>query len=58
MAKRTSQLHCLARIPALEGDRFTTGKKKKAAQVGKALLADQYGRLFLVDPTMARVTQF
>ena len=53
---RTVELHCLARAAVPPADSAAARQKKRGTPHGKVMLADQFGRLFLVDPETARVT--
>ena len=51
-------LTLLARLPADPAMRLPSGKKGPRWPCGKILLADRCGRMFLVDPRLARVSSF
>lgn len=51
-------LTLLARLPADPATRLTSGNKGPRWPCGKVLLADRFGRMFLVDPRLARVSLF
>ncbi|MDY7096929.1 MAG: hypothetical protein SXU28_02205 [Pseudomonadota bacterium] len=51
-------LTCLARAAVANPDRLEPRSKQNKVVSGRVLLADRHGRLFLVDPRTARVTQF
>ncbi len=51
-------LAVMARLPFPPTVNSASGKRERQVPAGKVLLADQFGRMFLVDPQSTRVIEF